>query len=93
MEGGDQILTFARLFYGTPSTYLWEDEMGNTQGIPQGRRGAGRPPHANVVLFGRTPFIGEDFLIEVARSIHHGKTHVWNRGGIAPEVTPDWRGW
>ena len=39
MEGGDQILPFARLFCGTPSTYLWEDEMGNTQEIPQGEGG------------------------------------------------------
>ena len=25
MENGDQILPFARCFYGSPSTYLWED--------------------------------------------------------------------
>ena len=36
MEGGDQILPFVRCFYGIPSTYLWEDEMGVTQSIPQG---------------------------------------------------------
>ena len=35
MEGGDQILPFVRCFYGSPSTYLWEDEMGTTQYIPQ----------------------------------------------------------
>ena len=37
MEGGDQILPFVRCFYGSPSTYLWEDEMGVTQTIPQGQ--------------------------------------------------------
>ena len=26
MEDGDQILFFVRCFYGSPSTYLWEDE-------------------------------------------------------------------
>ena len=33
MADGDQILPFVRCFYGTPSTYLWEDEMGVTQHI------------------------------------------------------------
>ena len=39
MKDGDQILPFARCFYGSPSTYLWEDELGNTQEIPQGEGG------------------------------------------------------
>ena len=39
MEDRDQILPFARCFYGSPSTYLWEDELGNTQEIPQGEGG------------------------------------------------------
>ena len=39
MEGGDQILPFVRMFYGTPSTYLWEDELGVTQHIAQGEGG------------------------------------------------------
>ena len=39
MENGDQILPFVRGFYGRPSTYLWEDEDGDTQEIPQGEGG------------------------------------------------------
>ena len=39
MENGDQILPFVRMFYGSPSTYLWEDEMGVVQHIPQGEGG------------------------------------------------------
>ena len=39
MEDGDQILPFARCLYGSPSTYLWEDELGNTQEIPKVREG------------------------------------------------------
>ena len=39
MENGDQILPFVRCFYGRPSTYLWEDELGETQHIPQGEGG------------------------------------------------------
>ena len=30
---------FVRCFYGSPSTYLWEDEMGVTQSFPQGEGG------------------------------------------------------
>ena len=39
IENGDQILPFVRMFYGNPSTYLWEDEMGVVQHIPQGEGG------------------------------------------------------
>ena len=39
MENGDQILPFVRCFCGSPSTYLWEDEMGVTQNIQQGEGG------------------------------------------------------
>ena len=39
MEDGDQILPFVRMFCGNPSTFLWEDEMGVTQSIPQGEGG------------------------------------------------------
>ena len=38
-QGGDQILPFVRCFYCSPSTYLWEDEMGVLQHIPQGEGG------------------------------------------------------
>ena len=47
MENGDQI-SFS---YGRPSTCLWEDEVGDTQEIPQGEGGEqGNPPHAIVVF-------------------------------------------
>ena len=39
MENGDQILPFVRCFYGRTSTHLWEDEVGDTQEIPQGEGG------------------------------------------------------
>ena len=39
MENGDQILPFVRCFYERLSTYLWEDEPGETQHIPQGEGG------------------------------------------------------
>ena len=53
MEDGDQVLQFVRSFYGSPSTYLWDDEVGNPQDIPQGgERRTGRPPRATAVRTG-----------------------------------------
>ena len=39
MENGDGVFPFVRCFYGSPSTYMWEDEMGVSQDIPQGEGG------------------------------------------------------
>ena len=39
MEGGGQAIPFVRLFYGSPSSYLWEDSSGITHTIPQGEGG------------------------------------------------------
>ena len=40
MEGEDQILSFVRIFYWTPSTYLWEDELGVTNTSHRRREGS-----------------------------------------------------
>ena len=50
MENGDQILPFVRCFYGSPSTYLWEDEMGVTQNIQQGEGGEQGDPLMPMLL-------------------------------------------
>ena len=39
MENGDKLLPYVRSFYGAPSTYLWQDEMGTTHEILQGEGG------------------------------------------------------
>ena len=39
MDEGEQILPFIRAFCGQPSTYLWEDDVGEVHIIPQGERG------------------------------------------------------
>ena len=39
MEGGDSLLPFARQFYGSPSTFLWNDEMGTVN--PREEQGEG----------------------------------------------------
>ena len=38
MEEGDRLLPFVRLFYSDPSTFLWDDEVGDTHEIRQGGR-------------------------------------------------------
>ena len=39
MEGGDQLLPHVRMFYSSPSTFLWEDEVGTVHPIHQGEGG------------------------------------------------------
>ena len=41
VEGGGAALPFVRMFYGSPSEYLWEDDGGTVHRIPQGE-GASR---------------------------------------------------
>ena len=36
VDGGGAALPFVRMFYGSPSEYLWEDEVGIVHRIPQG---------------------------------------------------------
>ena len=42
MEGGEAVLPFVLQFYGTPSTYLWEDSEGVVHEILQGEGGEQR---------------------------------------------------
>ena len=39
MEGGGQALSFVRMFYGSPSSYSWEDSCGVSHTIRQGEGG------------------------------------------------------
>ena len=39
VEGGPQLLPFVRTFYGQPSVFLWEDEVGKVHQIHQGEGG------------------------------------------------------
>ena len=39
MCDGDKLIPFVRLFYGSPSTYLWEDDTGNVHHVQQGEEG------------------------------------------------------
>ena len=39
MCDGDKLIPFVRLFYGSPSTYLWEDDTGKVHHVQQGEEG------------------------------------------------------
>ena len=39
MEDDAELLPFVSTFYGRPSTYLWEDELGVVHDIQQGEGG------------------------------------------------------
>ena len=39
IPNGDKLLPVVSLFYGSPSTFLWEDEMGTVNFVPQGEGG------------------------------------------------------
>ena len=39
VEGGGAALPFVRMFFGSPSEYLWEDDEGTVHRIPQGEWG------------------------------------------------------
>ena len=39
VDGGSEAVPFVRMFYGSPSEYLWEDSHGVVHTIPQGEGG------------------------------------------------------
>ena len=39
MVDGDKLVPFMRLFYGSPSTFLWEDDEGTVHHVRQGEGG------------------------------------------------------
>ena len=42
IPGGEQVLSFVRMFYGSPSVHLWEDDSGVVHHIRQGEGRDGR---------------------------------------------------
>ena len=76
VDGGLATLPFVRMFYGTPSEYLWEDSDGVVHSIPQGEGGEqGEMP----LLFS----VGQHHVLEV---VNRSLTKVWNASGVRPPV-------
>ena len=84
MENGDQILLSARCFYGRPSTYLWEDEMGATQIIQQGEGGEQGDPL--VVTSSQFADPTESALCSQFYSRLQSHAHIctWKNAGLEP---------
>ena len=69
MEGGEKLLPFVRMFYSTPSTFLWEDEEGTVHLIPQGEGGEqGDPLMPMLFALGQ-----HSSLVPVSDRLHHGE--------------------
>ena len=66
---GEQILPFVRAFYGQPSTYLWQDDVGEVHLIPQGEGGErGDPLMPLLFCLGQHPA-----LAAVSASLREGE--------------------
>ena len=69
MPDGVKVLPFVRMFYGTPSQFLWEDELGTVSHIPQGEGGEQGDP-LMPLLFS----LGQHrALTSVAAELHRGE--------------------
>ena len=61
VDGGSASLPLVRMFYGSPSEYLWDDDSGVTHSIPQGEGGEQRRCH-DALLF----CLGQHEALQVA---------------------------
>ena len=69
LEEGDKLLPFVRLFYSSPSTFLWEDDVGTVHHIPQGEGGEqGDPLMPLLVALGQ-----HTALLEVSDRLDEGE--------------------
>ena len=123
VDGGAATVPLVRMFHGSPSQYLWDDDHGVSHTIPQGeggeqgyammpslfslgQRGALQAAHRNlregeflfafhddVVMVTARERVGpvyaamQDSLLRHAGiRIHVGKTKVWNKAGVRPQI-------
>ena len=121
MVDGEKLVPFVRLFYNSPSTYIWEDDVGEVRHVCQGEGGEQGDPlmpllfsvgqHRAMVSVQAALFEGErlfafldDIYVVCSPSrigevhaliqrhlweltgirVHHGKTKIWNSGGVKP---------
>ena len=69
MPDGIKVLPFVRMFHGTPSQFLWEDELGTVNHIPQGE-GSEQGDPLMPLLFS----LGQHrALTSVAAELHRGE--------------------
>ena len=58
VAGGREVLPFVLMFYGSPSSYLWEDEGGVTHIIAQGEGGEQGDPLVPLLFAGHSEKVG-----------------------------------
>ena len=68
MEGSDGLLSFARQFYGSPSMFLWEDELGVVNHVQQGEGGEQGDP-LMPMLFA----LGHSALVAISERLQEGE--------------------
>ena len=54
MVDGEKLVPFVRLFYDSPSTYIWEDEVGDVRHVCQGEGGEQGDPLMPLSVWGST---------------------------------------
>ena len=84
MEEGDRLLSFVRLFFSNPSTFLWDDEVGDTHEIRQGEGGE-QGDALKPFLFSLGQFL--DDLYVICRPDRVQSTEPWCRScGTTPGI-------
>ena len=88
MVEGDRILPFVRAFYGKPSTYIWEDDVGDVHQIAQGEGGEqGDPLMPLLFCIGQHPA-----LAAVAKELCEGEKLFAYLDDLYIICQPDWVG-
>ena len=94
VPGGDRLLPFVRHFYGSPSTYLWEDQAGVTHMIPQGEGGEqGDPLMPMLFIWGCPALVTAQERLKIQTSLAILKSPNRPRRGIlrifgCPTIVP-----
>ena len=69
MVDGDKLIPFVQQFYSSPSTFLWEDEVGETRRIQQGEGGEQGDPQIPLLFS-----VGQHrALVQVQADLREGK--------------------
>ena len=85
MEGGDKLLPFIRQFYSSPSTLLWEDELGITNHIQQGEGGEQGDPLMPLVF----ELAQHSALVAISERLHEDEFLFASHGDLCIKSLPN----
>ena len=86
MEGGDQVLPFVWLFYGDPSTFLWDNDLGRVHSVLQGEGGEQGDP-LMPMLFS----LGQHAALMAVAAARGGTARSWTICTSSPVQTGQWK--